>query len=709
VWGAGDLDVRVQPVVDSDQHSVTALAFSPNGDELLFGTSDGKVWKVTLRARRNENVVLYEPVLVPKFDSGGPIRAIHYLPSSDTPEKTWADGRGWVAVAAADGSGYLWNRAGGADEAPVRLGLSPDAPLTVTALGFTPRGTNEASRRLYAGTAAGSVFAWELTPRASKIVERKSVPNAGSAVTAVAIHPRATVLAAAGYRSGLRLWNMDPDGKELTSQEPDDDTRKGFAADSLAFHPGGKFLAAGTAEQGVWLFNGGKVDEYKPAGGPFGPDKALSLPAWAFDPGGGGAPVLVGGGPGQPVRVWALDPDGFAPLPLPGSNFGATALAVTPDHLRVVGVGLDGTLRRWDLQRTLGNWDAEPRVFHGPTAAVARVAANPSGTWVGAVDENGTVSTWERSRFRPAPRPEDTFTGAAPDGPLLLTEAAGSTTVTVTAKAGGAASARVLTDPRGRWVPTAALAPAAETARPLMSWTPDGAWAVRLSPDRHSPKRLEPVVRRAADRLAGEPGKLPTTTPRLAVAPDARVVAGFHDGQWEVWHADPEIGGARAPQNLPRTGQGVIDWPDFDAKVVSAAVGPAGDGGSRYVAAGFDSDLVRVWLVRPGREPVLVANLFSHRGAVRAVAFSPDGRRLATAGADAKVRLWDLSPPDRPALSNTPVVLAGHTGEVTALAFAGAGENLCLVSGGADGTVRLWTADPVRLAARARALLSAKF
>jgi WD40 repeat protein len=101
-------------------------------------------------------------------------------------------------------------------------------------------------------------------------------------------------------------------------------------------------------------------------------------------------------------------------------------------------------------------------------------------------------------------------------------------------------------------------------------------------------------------------------------------------------------------------------------------------GGSRIASAG-DDHTIRIWDL-PTRGPAGV--LTGHDGPVSSLALSPDGRILASAGDDRTVRLWDLE------TLRERQTLHGHANKVTVVAFAPNGKWLATAS--LDGVLRLW-------------------
>jgi WD40 repeat protein/serine/threonine protein kinase/tetratricopeptide (TPR) repeat protein len=111
--------------------------------------------------------------------------------------------------------------------------------------------------------------------------------------------------------------------------------------------------------------------------------------------------------------------------------------------------------------------------------------------------------------------------------------------------------------------------------------------------------------------------------------------------------------------------------------VISVAWSPDG----RRLASASDDQTVKVWEVATGKE---ILTLRGHTDRVESVAWSPDGTRLASASWDATVKVWEAT------TGKDTLTLRGHTNQVWSVAWSPDGTRLASAS--QDRTVKVWEA-----------------
>ncbi|QFU91165.1 WD40 repeat domain-containing protein [Amycolatopsis sp. YIM 10] len=311
-----------------------------------------------------------------------------------------------------------------------------------------------------------------------------------------------------------------------------------------------------------------------------------------------------------------------------------TAADVSPDGRHFAAASPDGWLLLWERS-------ALPLIGH--PHPVSAVAFDATGAALTSVDVTGRSMIWD-----PAARAGQPATGPSPTPATSLS--ADGTRLAVTTSP----DTITVTDTRtGQLVRTLPTSPVT-----VMAFSPDGNQLATGAG----------LLWNLADGGVRGFGAVGETIHDLAFSADGRrLIASAGLGQVHVWDA----------RTLER--QLVFEnEPGVYAPVVEVAINAAGT----LAATSDNRGQTAIWRLDP---PVKAAVLGSQGGTPFPLAFSPDGRFLATNGADHTAVVWDLSDFRRWA------TLHGHTGTITALAWHPDGSTLA--TGSDDQTITTWPLD----------------
>jgi WD40 repeat protein len=460
----------------------------------------------------------------------------------------------------------------------------------------------------------------------------------------------------------VAAWRIDPTDQAryamLSAAE-----HPGFTVvngvNALAFSPNGKVLATGTENaNGSNDFNAAQlwdVTTRGKIGKPFTGDTDTVV-AVAFSPDGR---ILATGSDDDTARLWNVTTHEQIGTPLRVPGFWVTSVAFSPDGKILATGSADGTVRLWSVatHRQIGHPIEVPNSALGPTFAFS-----PDGKTIAVGGgEDGSVRLWDVAAEAPVGKPfagqaEDFINSVAfsPDGKTLATgDSNGYATlwnVTTHEQIG-------TLNPSFLSVDSVAFSP---DGRTLATGGTYGTvlWNVSTRQEIGSP-------------LTDGSN---TDVSRLQFSPDGETLATF-GAQLELWNLTSEI-----PQATMTAGTSPVDSLEFSP-----------DG--RFLATATQSGEVQLWDLR---RRTVIGTLTSHGVAIDAVAFSPDSKTLALATIRGTIALWSMADPKQVKILFTGLGASAGGGQVVfspdgrsdALAFSGNGK--ILASSNIADQVRLW-------------------
>jgi WD40 repeat protein len=150
----------------------------------------------------------------------------------------------------------------------------------------------------------------------------------------------------------------------------------------------------------------------------------------------------------------------------------------------------------------------------------------------------------------------------------------------------------------------------------------------------------------------------------VAWAPDGRKLASAGGNKTHVWHAGH--GKTFTTQNTLRDIVQDIAWSP----------------NSKYLATANWSPIVRIFEISAQMEFLLKTSYSDHTGVIQAVAWAPDGIRIASAAEDKTIQIWNAL------TGNHLLTYTAHETTIRAITWSPDGKSIA--SAGHDGTIQIW-------------------
>jgi WD40 repeat protein len=552
-----------------------------------------------------------------------PVRQIRHDHQGEVLGMTVSKDGKLLATTGADGTAKVWRVTSGQLQATMTGHAGP-----VYGAAFDPEGPHLAT----AG-ADSTLRIWDLADGR----EIMSLDGQGKAVLCAAYSSSGHLLVAGGEDGVARIWDL---AEKTTARELRGHRRP---IRSVAFSPNGTYVATTGDDAIVRIWKAGTGEE---AAALQGHVNRVWKVAWISY-----SRLVVTAGEDRTVRVWDVETGSSRPplrqhtKPVRDARFDASTWILT--------TGEDGTVSVSDLET-----GRAAQTFHSPGARLigAAYTQGERNRLILATDAEGTTRLWEATggqeisvqSFSDAYR----LGGAvySPAGPRVLLLVSSSAYVY---SSGPYRSYAEVRDPESGSVVTT-LQGAAGTSPGYSTYTASGGYSSSAQARDAESGAVQATIQAHASGVND-----------AQYSPDGRLIAtAGQDGTARIWDA--------------ATGRQVASLTGHKGPVRRISWSPDGQ---RVVTASEDRTAA-IWAATAGR---LIRTLAGHGDAVQAALFSPtDGRWVATASADGKVRIWESD-------TGNQIHELGpgeHTAGITGLAWSPDGSRIATAS--EDGTARIW-------------------